>query len=259
MVIEQWLEPQARVTNTYPFEVTDVKETRSVPSVSDLVELMREAYWGNDYLASVAARYGQEEVRQVFLTDRTSTRAPVRRGDFGEVVTTEFLKGVEGYHIPVVKLRYKIRANQTLPGTDCIALKFDGEELIEVAFVESKFRSSRDSNVGVEGATQLKQDSESETPEILPFIARILRDRDDPVTEQVENYMFGRAVGIENYILAIIHERTLWSENVLVNLKDAEVALEPLHVYIVRIVELRDLADATFSELDLEVIADDQQ
>ena len=258
MVIEQWLQPNNRTENHFPFDVTDVEETSEIPTAAELVSIMTEAYWGNEYLSGVAARYGHQEVSQVFIAGRATTGPFVRRGDFGEAVTAEFLRDVEGYHIPVMKLRYKIGANQTLPGTDCVALRFDRGRLSEVALVESKFRSSGDNYVAVEGATQLKKDSDRETPEILPFIARILRNQGDPITELVEDYIFGRDLGIENYILTLIYEQTLWSETVLVNLNDAEVELKPLHVYILKIAQLRNMADATFSGLGLEVIADDQ-
>jgi len=96
-----------------------------VPTHAQLASLMSEAYWGRDYLSDIAGRYGWEAVGERFLQARAGTRMPVRRGDFGEAVAAQYLKEVEQYHIPVPKLRFKMAANQTLPGTDCIAFKLD--------------------------------------------------------------------------------------------------------------------------------------
>jgi hypothetical protein len=91
---------------------------------------MSNAYWSMDYLADLAGRYGWNAVKQRFLQARTGTQIKVRRGDIGEALVVQYLKAVEQYHIPVEKLRFKIAANQTLPGTDCIGFKLDNARLI---------------------------------------------------------------------------------------------------------------------------------
>jgi hypothetical protein len=133
---------------------------------------MREAYWGTDYLSDLASRYGWEAVGQRFLQVRAGTQMRVRRGDFGEAVVVQYLKVVELYHIPVVKLRFKMAANQTLPGTDCVAFKLGNARLVEVCYVESKVRASLELSVAGAGAGQLKQDADTAMPEILTFVAR---------------------------------------------------------------------------------------
>jgi len=182
----------------------------------------------------------------------------VRRGDFGEAVTVEYLKTVEGYHIPVIKLRYKMSANQTLPGTDCIAFRFSDNKLVKVAFVESKFRTAKDLAVAVQGTKQLQQDADSANSETLVFVARQLRKTNNPLTELIEGYIFDREAELDEFLLVILHEGATWDEQILVNLEDENLDLEPLHVYVAKITGLRQLADAAFSELDVEVVEDDQ-
>ena len=162
-----------------------------MPSPTELANFMRDSYTVPAYLADIAARYGHEKVRDI-LRSRTGTLSSVRRGDFGEAVTVEYLKTVEGYHIPVIKLRYKMSANQTLPGTDCIAFRFSNNKLVKVAFVESKLRTTKDLAVAVQGTKQLQQDADSANPEILTFIAHRLREIGDPFTELIESYIFDR-------------------------------------------------------------------
>lgn len=258
MDIVDWLKPIPRASSSFSFEVTDLEETYSVPSAAELADLMTDAYWGTDYLAKVAKRYGYEAVRDRFLSSRASTRPIVKRGDFGEAVTAEYLTNVEGYCIPVMKLRYKITANQTLPGTDCLALKISGDTLEEVAFVESKLRSLLDVSVAVKGTKQLQQDADNANPEILTFVARQLRQKNDPLTDLFESYLFSRDVDLDTYLLMILHESTTWDERILKNLEDESLDLEPLHVYVAKITGLIQLTDTAFSNLNVEVVEDDQ-
>ena len=258
MNIVDWLKPIPRADSNFSFEVTDLEETNSVPSPTELADLMSDAYWDTDYLANVAARYGYGEVRDKIIRSRADTLPSVRRGDFGEAVTVEYLKTVEGYHIPVMKLRYKIGANQTLPGTDCIAFRFSDGRLVKVAFVESKFRTAKDPAVAVEGTKQLQQDANSANSETLAFVARQLREKGDPLAELIEDYIFDRDAELDEFLLMILYEKAIWDERILENLEDESLDLEPLHLYIARITGLRQLADAAFSKLDVEVVDDDQ-
>ena len=254
MNVAAWLLPSQRTGIDFAFEVTDIQETSAVPQAAELAHLLADSYWGNEYLENLASRYGFNEVRQRFLTARSGPNLAVRRGDFGEAVTVAYLKDIEGYTVPVEKLRFKIGANQTLPGTDCVSLKLSGDSLTEVAFVESKMRTSLDLSVAVAGCNQLKKDAESDVPEILTFIARRLRDTGHPLTDLAEEYIFERNTDLDKYILVIIHERTTWDERILINLEDEEAGLEPFHVYVAQISDLKNLSDGAFSAMGAEVI-----
>ena len=258
MNIIGWLKPIPRAGSDFSFEVTDLEETNSVPSPTELAELMSDAYWGTDYLADVAARYGYREVRDKIIRSRADTLPSVRRGDFGEAVTVEYLKTVEGYQIPVMKLRCKIGANQTLPGTDCVAFRFSEGKLIKIAFVESKFRTSLELAVAVKGTKQLQQDESSTNSEILSFVARQLREKGDSLAELIEDYIFDRDAELDEFLLVILHEKAIWDERILINLEDENLGLKPLQVYVARITGLRQLTDAAFAELDVEVVDDEQ-
>ena len=257
MDIVDWLKPIPRAGSNFSFEVTDLEETDSVPSPTELANLMSDAYWDTGYLADVADRYGWGKVRDNFIRPRAGTLPSVGRGDFGEAVTVEYLKAVEDYHIPVMKLRYKMGANQTLPGTDCIAFKFSNNKLVKVAFVESKFRATKDPAVAVQGTKQLQKDADSANSEILAFVARQLRETKNSLTELIEAYIFARDAELDEFLLMILHESAIWDERILENLEDENLGLEPLHVYVARITDLSQLTDAAFSELDVEVVDDD--
>ena len=258
MSVAEWLTPSPRAASDFSFEVTDLEETSKIPSSAELADLLTESYWGEDYLADLADRYGYSKVRDKFLAVRVGTQLSVKRGDLGEAVTVSYLKSAESYHIPVQKLRHKVSPNQTLPGTDCVAFKLSNGVLTEVLFVESKLRTSLEYSVAVTGARQLKQDADSENPVILTFVARRLKEAGDPLTELFESYLFERNTELDKYLLMLLHQAENWTERILENLEDAKIEVEPLNVYVAKIANLKELADGAFSVMGAEVVEDDE-
>ena len=94
--------------------------------------------------------------------------------------------------------------------------------------------------------------------EILTFVARQLRETGDPLTELIEAYIFDRDAELDEFLLMILYENTIWDERILENLEDESLDIEHLHVYIARITGLRQLTDTAFLELEVEVVDDDQ-
>jgi Cap4 SAVED domain len=257
-MINAWLNPVRRDTSELSFNVTDLQENLdSVPTHAQLASLLSNAYWDTNYLSDLAGRYGADAVRERFLQARAATQMRVRRGDFGEAVAVQYLKEVEQYHIPVVKLRFKMAANQTLPGTDCIAFKLDAARLVEVRYVESKVRTSLELSVAVAGTSQLRQDADAAMPEILTFVARCISETKNLVTELVEQYIFSRDTELDTFKLLVFHENDAWDERILQNLEDAEIGLEPLEVYVARTANLAVLSDAAFRVLGASGVIED--
>jgi hypothetical protein len=147
--------------------------------------------------------------------------------------------------------------NQTLPGTDSIAFKLDAARLVEVCYVESKVRTSLDLSVAVAGTSQLRQDADTAMPEILMFVARCISEAKDRLTELVEQYIFSRDTALDTFKLLVFHENDAWDERILQNLKDAEIGLEPLEVYVARIANLATLSDAAFRVLGASGVIED--
>lgn len=249
MSLADWLSPTLRQPSGFSFRVTDVTETEHVPSPGALADLLADAFWDIDYLKSLSEKYGFTSLHQNLLADRSQSIQSVRRGDFGEVIAAEFLREIEGYTIPVAKLRFKFASNQTLPGADCVAITLSGKALSKVAFVESKFRTSLDLAVAVTGCKQLKDSVEKDGSEILTFIARQLRSNGDDLATAFEDYIFQRNEDLTCYLLMILHDSSSWDERILRNLHDEEIDLEPLHVYVTRVSDLANLADSAFCHL----------
>jgi hypothetical protein len=257
-MINGWLNSSNRSVTAFPFNVVDVQEIPgAVPQAEKFASLLREAYWGEDYLSGLAARYGWEAVKERFLQARMDTQLRVKRGDFGEAVAVQYLTEVENYSIPVAKLRFKITSNQTLPGTDCIAVKVTNSKLVEVCYLESKLRTTKDLSVAIAGANQLKQDADITLPEIVTFVARRLRQEHNNLAGFIEEYIFSRDTGLDSFKLMLFQERNSWDEKILENLNDEEIELRPLCVYVVKVDNLVTLSNNAFTALGVIEVRDD--
>ena len=255
MAVSDWLRPVPRST-PYSFKVVDLEEISPVPTPAVFAGLLRDAYLGQETLADVADRYGFAAVKAKLLAPLIPVRENAQRGDFGEAVTVEILETLEGFHVPINKLAYKITADQSLPGPDCLAFKLSQGELEEVAYVEAKLRTTRDALVAVNGVRQLEQVSKAREPELLTFVLRRLRDKGDVLANIVETYVFGRNDSKDRYLLSVLYENDHWGEGILERLEDEGIGLEPLVVYVTRIAQLRSLVDETYAELKAEAQSD---
>ena len=251
MSVAKWLIPTERQGLPFQFEVIDLEESTDVPSQQALAGLLRDSFWGARYLAGLADRFGWSRVQDRLLSSSVAANNPIARGDFGEAVSVEYLKRVEDYLIPVPKLRYKWTAGQSLPGTDCVAFQIVDGQIVEVAFMECKYRSIRDLAVAVDAAKQLKNGAGESNAELLAFISRRLRAESHPLTELVEAYIFGDSEGQGANIIALIVERSRWDERILTNLQDECIELNPLRVYAAKITGLNDLCESAYSSLQM--------
>jgi hypothetical protein len=100
-------------------------------------------------------------------------------------------------------------ANQTLPGTDCVAFKLGNARLVEVCYVESKVRTSLELSVAVAGAGQLRQDADAAMPEILTFVARCIKGTNNPLAELVEQYIFSRETELDTFKWLMLDSRVV--------------------------------------------------
>jgi hypothetical protein len=258
----EWLVASQRSPSPYSFDVIDLAEQAEISDriYEELVRLVRDAYFDPHFLQEVAQRYGWTKVYEKVITPGIPERAQVKRGDFGEALANGLLEELYGYAIPVKKLRFKVSPDQTLPGTDVLALRVTGNaSLEEVCFVESKLRTVRDLNAGVEGYEQLKSDFETNRQDILRFVATRLESSEQAVRNGFLEYFFSRAElpALETFRLFLWWDTSTWSEDVLQVLEENEVKLDNLTSHAARIHQLRQVTDKAFELAGLQVGVDE--
>jgi hypothetical protein len=262
-MLTDWLENQPRNPNPYKgFLVADILEKEAISShvKTYLNEMQKAEYCDLNFYRSMVKVLGWEKTHQRLVEDHIPTLERVQRGDFGEALSNAILEEFYGYSIPVRKLRYKIRGNQTLPGTDSIAIKLNAEGVItEVCFIESKLRTIPDNQVAVEAHEQLQEDYNSQLPLLLKFIAARLFDRNSPLFDPFTQYMGDRSDtrDKDTFLISLCFDLPCWNEKVLETLEDRPVDLPRLSAHAIRIINLRQLSDEVFGDLGITEVLDD--
>jgi hypothetical protein len=130
-----------------------------------------------------------------YLSERLPTQDKFRKGDFGEIIGCEHLKGRHDFVFPVLRLRYKTRSDTSQTGEDILGFKIHDNKIIGICVGESKV-GSKFNNKHIEDAhTQLTK-SYNPHPHSLSFIEDRLYDQ--------KNYDLSEKVGeissnINNY------------------------------------------------------------
>lgn len=263
-MLTAWLTCQQRNPCPYTqFAVLDVNERGPISSqvMDHIKNLLISARLDPDLLKVAAQRWGWRGVAQL-LTSAQPTAMTARRGEFGEVLSAALLTEFEGYQIPVQKFRFTITPDQSLPGTDLLALKVnDNAAIIEVCFLESKLRTGSDTGTAVRAYNQLRQDYEQQFPDMLVFVLARLHERRDPLLDAFLDYLRDRAdtSDKERLRVGLTWERGSWTETVLQNLEDNGVERQDLVVHVVYIGGLAHLIDQLFQQVGVGSIIDDDE
>ena len=257
-MLAPWLGP-APADAGRGYLVVEVHELDPTDRLGIATEVIRDAYFDLEYLEGISARYGWRGVESVLKT-RDKAHIQIRRGDFGEAIAVRVLREFGGYEVPVEKLRYKITAGQSLPATDCIAIRAGNDgSLVEVCLVESKLRTGKDPGVASSAYRQLTDDASNLIPDALLFTSRQLRASNHALSSAFDDYMFSRTTNVERLTIMICQEATTWDPDVLDEL-DGESPPPTLTIYPQLIADLAELCTAVFSAFgeSVEVLDDDE-
>jgi hypothetical protein len=107
--------------------------------------------------------------------DKRPRTPNTRKGNFGEILASEFLNQSEGYQIPIYRLRYNPNPDSPMKGDDVLAFKF-GEpngKGREIVVVEAKVRSQFSSKA-VEDAYKKLENGHRPRPTSITFVVTIL-------------------------------------------------------------------------------------
>lgn len=263
MQLSAWLSELKRTPNTYArFTVYDAEEIGqpSEEVIKYLISMLSASLLSPSLLTRVTKQLGWQDVQARILSKYAGTSLLVRHGDFGETLFVRMLEQFHGYHIPIMKLRYKVTPNQTLTGTDALALKIDTSGNVEeVCFIESKVRTGYDRAVAVEGRSQLTKDYNEVLPSILIFTSQRLQDLQNPLLDPFLSYLRSRedTREIDTFRLALCWDKDACRETSLQDLDSTDTEVSPLTVHMIRIHELRSLIAEVYNGLGIMGIEED--
>ena len=268
-MLSRWLIHKVRTSTLYnKFHLIEIDEQTKMDKdmKSYLCKLLLTARIDPKMLLTAAKRVGWKKTESLLVHPSLPAKPLKRRGDFGEILTNAILVELMGYIIPVQKLRFTISPEQSLAGTDTIAIKKGKGYFSEMCFVESKLRTANDSyscHAAVEGYEQLKKDYLEKAPDMIQFILARLHDRGDPLFNDFLKYLNNRQdlTDIDRFRLGLVWDHEKWKEEVLQSLED-EVDVESIPKMVVQRVRVQKLASQVkdlFDSIGVDVITDDQE
>jgi len=255
MHLTDWLERQHRSPDR-AYMVADLNERPERPAelLPYLANLMSQAKIDPAHVDRIAAALGWGDVRARLVPGRPS----VRRGEFGETIAAAILEEIEGWTVPVPKLRYQIDPEQTQPGTDLLAVQLEGSAIVRLHFAESKLRGGADNRAAVDAHDQLVEDQAKGFADILVFVLARLLDRGSELADPLVAFLANRGTDARGtFGIFLTFDAAAWGETVLDQLDDEPSLLDPLTVRIAHVLDLRELADAACAAAGLNVVDDD--
>jgi hypothetical protein len=235
-------------------------ETQAIEEVnSEIKEYLNTALINarikQEVLYKLGKKLGWQKVEEIIKQNLSPTLKSMSRGFFGEVFICKILEIFYEYTIPIQKWRYAISANQSLTGTDAIAIKHSSGAITEVCFIESKLRTTRNKTAAVEGYEQLKSDHSKEVPDMILFTLNRMEEQEHPIFPAFEEYLYKRRdlSSLERFYLGLVWEETVWTDETLDNL-DASIienGFPPLTVVKSNIRDLANLISEIYSKIGL--------
>jgi hypothetical protein len=261
-MLEKWLACEERVPCPFSqFNVIDIVPIDELPPeiCSHLLELLQGELFNPDLIKDASKYLGSSKVKDL-IGSKIPASSNFKKGDFGEMLINAILEQFHGYEIPIRKLRYTIRSDESPHGIDSLAFKAKRNGIIcEVCYIESKFRASRDTSAAIDAYEQLKNDYDSKLPAILQFILNRLYELNNPLSVPFLLYLRDRGdtSGFDTFRISLCWENDVWDETTLENLEEYGSSLPNLEVHVIRIDGVSSIVEMTFSKLGLTEVFDE--
>ncbi len=170
-----------------------------------------------------------------------------RMGNFGEVVASEHLVQAHGYHMPVLKLRYRDHKDLPMRGEDILALKLDADgRVLCLCIGEAKAVKAFSSTVVAKAHARLAK-TYHPRPETLSLVTEVLYERgEDGLAEELDDIqvrLASEGVPRDNWIFIISEEPAKLSFK---SLAEMETLVENLHCVDLQLDGLVDLVSDLF-------------
>ncbi|GHV32387.1 hypothetical protein FACS18949_03140 [Clostridia bacterium] len=96
----------------------------------------------------------------------------MRKGNFAEVVTAEYLEAATSANLPVYRLRYNPNVNQSMKGDDVLLFDLDSDP-VRIIVGEAKFRGTPSKSAVAEMVDGLQRSHSGGLPASLPFVCAL--------------------------------------------------------------------------------------
>ena len=242
-MISDWLTFKQRESKSgLTFDVIDYDEKSAENSKiinEDFKNILIQNTLDYDILKQLAESLGWEKTKQEFILKTIPKKKNMKKGRFGEILSSSILEEFHNYSIPIHKLQYVISTDQSLPGTDLIAIKKNDSEILEMCFVEAKVRTGYDINAISEAFEQLENDIHDGIPTMLRFVMARLAEKKDPILQLMINYHLSRRIDRDTFRIVGLYDKKHWNEKSLTNLTKITSGFR--NKLVVDVIQMNDL------------------
>ncbi|GAB6178836.1 hypothetical protein JCM14036_01550 [Desulfotomaculum defluvii] len=256
-MIREWLVYTNRNNQQYKYNVIDISET-DIRKVNGFPTwLARElllAYKNPDHLKRRYSRRDKRELRdylvnEVFPQVTEVIDKNVRRGDWGEIITSLYLRDISQLETALIKLRYKLNRKKSSFGIDVFGVKLDQSgKVCGLCVCETKTKITYDKQIGVKAYNSLFSNDISAIITIADFMSTLYFNEGKlELADQFDEIVLQKANFPTDHHIFLVHEKKLWSEDVLVELNNLQDLKQGFNVNVLLIDELDNLAKNSFS------------
>lgn len=238
---------EQRDESHHDFVRSEIRATSSRSQVVDALALLLKRNKANP---SITAELIERLGWRLALAPLQSGNLSVRRGDFGEMLAAEATEAFDGYLVPVRKLRYQIDPSQTLPGSDVVALILDdSDNIINLDFIESKYRSDPPSDIAVDAYYQILSDRIERYPTTLNFIAHRLSELNPSLYASFIRFLEDRDVTKTYATVSLSFDEHNWKESIVTQLDDLPELIQDLQLRLFFLVSANELVDDVYDRM----------
>ncbi|MGG3889603.1 Hachiman antiphage defense system protein HamA [Metabacillus fastidiosus] len=256
-MIRDWLIHSNRSNHRYKYNIIDVSETDIRAETAFPLWLATElllAYKNPNHLKRRYSKRGKAELRdylinEVFPPLTTVIDKNVRRGDWGEIVTSLILRDIGQLETALIKLRYKLNRKKSSFGIDVFGVQLDkAGKVCGLCVCETKTKITYDKKIGIKAHDSLFSNDTSAIITISDFMSTLYYNEGKlELSDQFDEIVLQKANFPTNHHVFLVHEKNKWNEDILVELDNLQGLKQGFNVNVLLIDDLDHLANHSFS------------
>jgi hypothetical protein len=256
-MIRDWLNQSIRSNHKYKYNIIDISETDIRTEQAFPTWLAGElliAYKNPEHLRRRYSKRNKSELRdylinEVFPPVVEVIDKNVRRGDWGEIVTSLILRDIRQLETALIKLRYKLNRKKSSFGIDVFGVQLNqAGKVCGLCVCETKTKITYDKQIGVKAYNSLLSNDTSAIITIADFMSTLYFNEGKlELADQFDEIVLQKANFPTDYHIFLVHEKKLWDEDVLIELNNIQDLNQDLNVNVLLIDDLDNLAKHTFS------------
>ncbi|MGO9172203.1 MAG: Hachiman antiphage defense system protein HamA [Rhodomicrobium sp.] len=144
--------------------------------VEATAEVVPRHYAAEERIASILQRLGKPAAAE-FVIGKLPEDKPIRSGDLGEILATEYITEHTSYEAPIKRLRWKDHRNMAMRGDDVIGIAKDpATNRLQFLKTEAKSRQALSGGVVAAAREALDKDNGLPSAHALSYIASRLHE-----------------------------------------------------------------------------------